>query len=247
MCTVAFWPRKRGYLLGMNRDEQLARVAAGAPSVSTVDGLRVVHPSEPSGGTWISANELGLTVALINWYAVAARATGTALSRGDVVLAVRSAQSTDDIAARLAALPLERVNPFRLLAVAEREQVVVEWRWNREALDSLRHPWSPGIWISSGFDEPGAQRSRSAVFAESLREADAGSVAWLRRLHASHRPERGPFSVCMHRADAATVSYTEVEADERDISMRYLGEPPCLGREPADGPGMLIHPATGSE
>lgn len=235
MCTVTFWPKKRGYILGMNRDEQRSRVAALGPSTVEVDGLRVVHPSEPSGGTWISSNERGLTVALINWYSVTARVAKHALSRGAVVLAVRSACSTDEIAACLAALPLERINPFRLIAVVKDEQRIHEWRWNRETLSAVRHPWLPGIWISSGFDEPGAQRARSAVFAESIRDTDAGSVAWLRRLHCSHRPECGPLSICMHRADAVTVSYTEIEAAEGILTMRQVMDSPCESHPPPQG------------
>lgn len=239
MCTVTFWPKKRGYILGMNRDEQRSRAAALGPSTVEVNGLRVVHPSEPSGGTWISSNERGLTVALINWYSVTARVSKNALSRGEVVLAVRAARSTNEIAFRLGTLPLERINPFRLIAVVEDEQLVHEWRWNQETLSAVRHAWLPGIWISSGFDEHGAQRARSAVFAESLRDPDAGSVAWLRRLHSSHLPECGPLSICMHRADAVTVSYTEIEAAEGALTMRQTMNSPCESHPPLDGTRSL--------
>jgi len=54
-----------------------------------------------------------------------------------------------------------------------------------------------------------------------------GRLNWLRRLHRSHLPERGPFSICMHRSDAATVSYTEVAVSGQRATMRYKLGPYC--------------------
>jgi len=56
------------------------------------------------------------------------------------------------------------------------------------------------------------------------------TVSWLRRFHsshASHAPEIGPYSICMHRNDAATVSYTEVVVSRRITRMRYQSGSPC--------------------
>jgi hypothetical protein len=52
-------------------------------------------------------------------------------------------------------------------------------------------------------------------------------VEWLRRLHRSHRPEIGPYSICMHRDDAATVSYTEIVVSRGISRMRYESGPTC--------------------
>ncbi len=43
----------------------------------------------------------------------------------------------------------------------------------------------------------------------------------------SHLPERGPFSICMHRSDAATVSYMEVAVSGQRATMRYKPGPCC--------------------
>ena len=48
-----------------------------------------------------------------------------------------------------------------------------------------------------------------------------GRLNWLRRLHRSHLPERGPFSICMHRSDAATVSYTVSNQGPGPASSRW--------------------------
>ena len=227
MCTVTFWPRKRGYILGMNRDEQRARPHGLPPEEFRVSGRRVFHPREPSGGTWIAANETGTAFALINWYSIASRVHGEAVSRGQVVLALRDVDSPEEAASRLGTLPLSSMNPFRLIGFFKSQAVVSEWRWNRDELLTVRHEWEPAQWASSGYDEPSAQRIRSEAFCAARRESDAGSVAWLRRLHSSHGGEPGPFSTCMHRPDAVTVSYTEVQDSDEGIAMRGTSQAPC--------------------
>jgi hypothetical protein len=213
----------------MNRDEQRSRIA-GLPPARFVLGERiVVHPREPAGGTWISVNDHGVCFALVNWYAIPARAPLPTVSRGEVVLAVRACGTGAEAEDQVAALHLPRMNPFRLVGFFEAEQRVVEWRWDGRELTVTRHPWSAGQWLSSGHDEPTAQRFRSAAYQGVLSESDAGSVEWLRRLHESHEPECGPFSTCMHRDDAATVSYTEVDVGEAGVVMRHCNGPLCAG------------------
>ncbi|MBX3734557.1 MAG: NRDE family protein [Verrucomicrobiae bacterium] len=233
MCSVTFWPKGRNYRLAMNRDELRSRVAALPPSVHEVYGRRVLHPREPGGGTWINLNDAGITLALVNGYAETARAPAPVASRGGVVLAARTADQPDQVTVLVGALPLAQMNPFRLIGIFPGTGTVHEWRWNRVALTARSHPWAPRQWISSGFDEAGARRARSGVFQRCREAADAGSEAWLHRLHASHEPMRGPYSTCMHRADAATVSYTEIESFHGRQVMRYRSGSPC-------GCGMLI-------
>jgi hypothetical protein len=227
MCTVSFLARKTGYILAMNRDEQLTRAAGLPPKRRVVKGCTVVGPSEPSGGSWIALNDAGATVSLINWYSVARRVRGDAVSRGVVVTAASTAGDSDEVAAILARLPLRRMNPFRLIGVFPATREIREWRWDLQTLNSVRHPWRVRQWISSGYDEPEAQRVRSATFRQASRQESFGTLAWLRRLHRSHAPALGPFSTCMHRADAATVSYTETVVSGRIGILRYCGTAPC--------------------
>jgi len=228
MCTVSFIARKNGYVLAMNRDEKITRVPGLPPKLITIRGQKILCPSEPGGGTWIALNDSGVTVALVNWYSVTRRVQGKAVSRGDVVKDASAADDWEEVAKILASLPLKRINPFRLIAVFPATKQIFEWRWNLRGLACKRHPWRAEQWISSGYDEPTAQRIRGATFRLACQQASFGSIQWLRRLHRSHTPHKGPFSTCMHRDDAATVSYTEVSVSNSLGTLRYCSKAPCL-------------------
>lgn len=217
----------------MNRDEKLIRPTGLPPKRRKVNGRAVISPSEPGGGTWIAVNDHGATLALINWYSITARVGGKAVSRGEVINSMCAAISPDFADAALAGLPLGRINPFRLIGVSPVTGEIVEWRWNLKQLVRVNLPWKSQQWISSGFDEPTAQRVRGKTFQRALRQHSAGSLVWLRRLHRSHSPQAGPFSICMHRDDAATVSYTEVAVLSRRATMRYHPGTPCQNCKPA--------------
>src|SRR5262245_37882713 len=117
MCTVTLIARRHGYALGMNRDEKLTRPPALPPQRHRLARRETLFPSEPGGGTWIGVNDGGASLALINWYSVAARVVGQTTSRGEIVKLALPFDSSDLVDAALAEFPLERVNPFRLIGV----------------------------------------------------------------------------------------------------------------------------------
>jgi hypothetical protein len=166
MCTVTFVARRNGYALGMNRDEKLSRAAGLPPHLTHLNGRAILAPSEPGGGTWIGVNDTGATLALINWYSVASRVSGQSVSRGEVVKLALPSDSPALVDATLKELPLARVNPFRLISVFPACKAVVEWRWNLHQLERRDHHWRICTWISSGFDEPGAQQTRGKTFGD---------------------------------------------------------------------------------
>lgn len=227
MCTVTFAPRKTGYALAMNRDEQLTRPVAKPPARKILKGGLAIYPTEPGGGTWISVNGRGICLTLINWYAIPARVRENPLTRGGVIKAARSADGRKYVDDVLSKLPLSRMNPFRLIGFFPGAKQITEWQWNLRQLVSKNHEWVLSQWVSSGLDEPTAQRVRTATFREAQTEPGVGTLPWLRQLHRSHLPAIGPFSTCMHRPDAKTVSYTEVLVASRHATMHYQAGAPC--------------------
>jgi hypothetical protein len=227
MCTVSFVPKASGFYVAMNRDEKLTRRGGLPPAIVNFTQRRAMFPREPNGGAWISANDAGICLALINWHRVESEPAHDTVSRGQVVRELAGKSSRAEIAQALGELPLERLRPFRLIAIISSEKTVLEWRWNLEQLSTCKHTWRSHHWFSSGFDEPKAERERSRVCNAARNQKSAGRLNWLRRLHRSHLPERGPFSICMHRSDAATVSYTEVAVSGQRATMRYKPGPYC--------------------
>lgn len=227
MCTVTFLPRRRGYALAMNRDEKLTRIKGLLPAKKVINGRAVLAPSEPGGGTWIALNDCGVTFALINWYSITTRVKEKAISRGSVVTATSTANTPENTDLALQDLPLRKMNPFRLIGVFTNTREIIEWRWDLKKLVRMKHGWKARQWISSGFDEPTAQRTRSQAFRQALKQKTVGRLDWLHRLHRSHSPQSGPFSTCMHRDDAATVSYTAATVAPNKCMMRYHDGSPC--------------------
>ncbi len=230
MCTVTFWPRRSGFRLGMNRDERWSRPVALPPIQRQASRRRALCPVEAGGGTWIGLNDAGVAFALINWYAVEPPPSAGSISRGRVVEWLLSTSKPVDADAYLGALPLKRLKPFRVMGLFDRLRVVMEWRWDGKELKALSHPWAPRQWISSGLDEPASQKVRSDVFRRFSRRTDAGDHTWLRALHGSHLPKRGPFSHCVHREDAGTVSYSEITVIGAGGAVFYQPGCPCEGR-----------------
>lgn len=232
MCSVTFIPQHYGFSLGMNRDESRQRATARPPRAFRYEGRAAIHPYEASGGTWIGVNDAGLCCALLNWYSIIADRTRVCASRGQVIPALLQATTLQRAGELMRHLVLTGTAPFRVVVASDVERRVCEFRWDQNTLTEEPHRWETQHWFSSGFDEPGAQHARSRVAHDAAAQPGTGSLAWLRRLHRSHAPEPGPYSVCMHRADAATVSYTEVDVSGSIATMRYYDGPPCEALRP---------------
>lgn len=228
MCSLTFLPRRGGFVLAMNRDESRQRPAARPPEIRACGRYHAIYPSEPGGGTWVGVNERGLTLALLNWYAHEVERRPE--TRGRLIPTLLAAVDAEAVAARMAGFDLRRTGPFRLLVFDPSHRCIREFQWNGHAAGLLEHPWKPSHWFSSGLDEPAAAAIRSATARTAAAERGSRSVAWVRRLHASHLPQSGPFSFCMHRADAETVSLSEIRCTEGRIAFRYVPGPPCRGR-----------------
>ena len=229
MCTLTFVPTIDGYLAGMNRDELLTRPPALPPEIHEREAMKLVYPREPSGGTWIACNSRGNLLALLNWNEIDLVSLGEKRkTRGLVIphlIPQEHASSTHSCVKRLT---LGGVFPFRLIGVFQNERKLIEWRWDGTAIQQLGWAWARKHWFSSSLSDSCAAAARGRVCEVAALDRIAGSGSWLRSLHRSHDPTPGPYTICVHRQDASTVSYTEVECDRSSISMKYLYGSPCL-------------------
>ena len=230
MCTLSFIPRENGYLLAMNRDERLTREPALLPALFEINGTRAVFPHESSGGTWIGVNDRGLALALLNQN-LNSHAAEKKKSRGMVVRELLSGSSARDVRSSIERLDLSGTLPFRLFAFVRGEQAILEWSWDGSKLQTRTFPWEHGHWFSSGVGDATATHERGAVCRAAWRQRRSGTLMWLRQLHRSHRPKRGAFSICVHRDDAETVSYTEISCAKGSLELRYHPGSPCIDAE----------------
>ncbi|HSK43471.1 MAG TPA: NRDE family protein [Candidatus Binatia bacterium] len=235
MCTLTFIPKPQGYLLGMNRDERLTRETAFSPEAITASNISAVYPRESGGGTWIGSNAAGITFALLNQNP-GAQAREKERSRGEIIPALLESTRFPNAMRRFQHLYLHGMLPFVLVGIFPAEQIISQCQWDGNGLKFLRIGWDVRHWFSSGVSDEMARKVRGSTCYEAWRRRDAGSVEWLRGLHASHSPARGSFSICVHRPDAATVSYTEASFIGSALSMRYHAGHACqaLGRFDAE-------------
>src|SRR5271157_3438430 len=210
MCTLSFVQRKDGYAVGMNRDEQRSRPRAHAPKLFECGVVSAIYPSESSGGTWIAVNNSGLLFALLNWYPAGCQVVAPKeRSRGELIPQMifdsdfRSAQMV------LAAVKLTGMLPFRLIGVDPEDRTICEWRWDGRRIGQLQFPWMRKHWFSSSLSDDQAEEQRRSTCIAAGARANPEGLDWLAQLHRSHRPFSGPYSICVHRPDAATVSYSE--------------------------------------
>ncbi len=224
-----------GYDLFFNRDEKRARKPAEPPEERRVGSVRVLAPRDgEAGGSWISVNEHGLTLALLNGYrpadAATAPACGRWTSRGELVMDLSDSRSAAAVEQRLRSRDLASFRSFHLAAIDAGSARLASWIDRRlECVDDFSAPL-----ISSSFEYEPVAESRRRIYHELIDEVRDAKVEAALAYHRNHRPERGPFSACMHRADARTVSFTWVSVGAERVSMRYCPDSPCRGWPPSE-------------
>ena len=226
MCTVSWVHTDGGYHLLCNRDEKRTRRAALPPCVERFDGVGVIAPRDGDrGGSWIAVNQRGVTVCLLN--GTPRPAPG---SRGHLLLSLTSVRSALEVCERILRMELGPYAPFTVVAIEpEKPVVMVDWDETKRFRTD-----SPGPLISSSFDPDGVRAARHREFSRMA----AGGITphSLYSFHESHGVQPGPYSPCMHRADAKTVSFSWVTVTQQAMSFFYAPGSPCRL-----GPGGTTH------
>ena len=236
VCTLAVflrafpaWP----LVVAANRDEFLARPAT-PPLLLRNDPPRAFGGRDlTGGGTWLGVAETGLVTGVLN------RRTPSApdpshRSRGRLCLDLLGCATAVEAAARAAAEPAGRYNPFNLLVADRTEAFVVGRDLRAMRLD-------PGLHLLTNLDvdDPTCPR----IAASHQRFAAAGDafardgavdalVTRLREIladHATALDPRGPGSLCVHAGPYGTRSSSVLllSADGREIRYFHADGPPC--------------------
>jgi len=231
VCTASWRIDPEGFELFFNRDESLRRGPGSPPAELELDGVRALAPRDAdAGGTWLGVNEHGLALALLNGWEEHAPPRAPR-SRGLLVRELLSARDGDEALARLERAALERYRAFTL-ACFEPARPPRARAWDGRALAAVA---AEAPLCSSSLERGRAREERVRVYARLV--GSRPERAALERFQASHEPARGPWSPCMHSAEAATVSATEVRVGERAVALRYAAGPPCTA---AFGPWLEL-------
>ena len=228
MCTLSFVPRVEGYGVGMNRDELRLRERALFPQIYQREQILAAYPSEPEGGPWIAVNGFGMLLALLNWnLGNSCIATRKQRSRGELIPELIFREGLASVETVMRRRHLEGILPFRLVGIDPEARAIREWRWDGAKVVVFGFPWNRKHWFSSSLSDRAAAEQRAAACAAVSLSGKPEDSGLLRDLHRSHRSAAGAYSLCVHRPDAATVSYTEVLYDTHRISMSYIDGSPC--------------------
>jgi len=227
VCTLSWLPRPAGFFLCFNRDERRTRAPALPPTVQRLDGVRVIAPTDGDfGGTWIGVNQFGVAVALLNRYEHRPiDPPGGPVSRGLLVRGLLSSGSVAELRRRVAEADLGRYQPFTLCAAAPDDALAL-FDWTGDTLTAHSHRRPGLVRTSSGGDQAEAERLRTDAWVR-CHAREPLSPGSIERFHRSHDPERGPFSVCMHREEAETQSLVKVRVSRAQAVLEYLAGPPC--------------------
>jgi hypothetical protein len=214
----------------MNRDERIARGYGFPPHVRPIGSNNAVFPSEENGGTWIGSNQYGITLALLNWNIPSLRQSARR-SRGLIIPQLLTATSLAEINSASTTSEARDYAPFRLIAVIPSERTLLQSSWDGRNVTHKKCPWHMRHWFSSSASDIRAEEVRGNVCFRSSKDENAGSVLWLRQLHRSHENGPGAFSMCVHREQVESLSYTEVWCTREKVTMVHAIGSPCHPRE----------------
>jgi len=90
--------------------------------------------------------------------------------------------------------------------------------------DELEMKTTPDLLVTDCVDE-------NIIELTNLRRIEDKNSLALTRFHASHEPTPSYLSVCMHRDDAHTVSFTHLIATRKQLKMNYVCGCPCSSKQ----------------
>lgn len=223
MCTVSWLVDNNDYHVFFNRDEQRSRSLALSPQSFDINNTKTLMPIDPDGnGTWISTNEFGLSLCLLNYYQ-GIKPQGPLVSRGLLVKSLSAKKTLQEVHQKLLHSTLNDYASFSLLAFgfdASGQFVQQTWQWSGKQLTQIELN-SPFTSSSVEFEQVSTSRFALA------NRMPMNNVADLARYHQSHQPDKSHLSACMHRNDAKSVSLSHIHVDQQQSLFHYKNASPC--------------------
>jgi len=199
------------------------------PAVHTAaNGTRYLAPTDGNaGGTWLLANEHGLTLAILNFYErePSPLNTDTFRSRGLFMTDLAGCATLDEVAKHVRPSKLSVYKAFTLLAFSKRDEFQV-WRWQYDGENLFGPDRDPELPVcSSSFQPVDVTARRRAVFT-GLSAAGPLDREGLLAFHHSDGGKPDAFTVKMSRPDAQTWSISRVTVTHAAVKLVYEELPP---------------------
>lgn len=238
MCTVTIITSpldgpggcQRGIRMVCNRDESRLRPAARPPRLRKFGNRSASLPVDPlSGGTWIAANDAGLVFALLNVNARSRRGARCGkrpdpvtprTSRGRMIPRLLGEADLRQALALFTSMDLRQFEPFRLVMADRYHLVECLWADGRPQVMEARAIDRPFCFTSSGLGDEVVAVPRRRLFAACF----SAGRPWRDcqdSFHSHSWPGQENISVWMTRADALTVSRTQVDLCSERVAMHY--------------------------
>ena len=224
MCTVTFLPKKKGFILTSNRDEDTSRARkVNFPEIVSFDEESLIFPKDlQAGGTWIAADNAGKVTVLLNGgFEAHIKKDNYRKSRGLVVLDSFGYTNAKDFVKHY---DFSNIEPFTLVLIQYEKgnTSIAQVVWDGSIphytkLDSN----TPQIWSSSTLYDTDTRDQRKTWFADYLKKGDF-SVFGIRKFHEFGGNGDTKNDLKMKRSDnLGTVSISSVEFDDRGGEFVY--------------------------
>jgi hypothetical protein len=224
MCTLSWLKTQDGYEIFFNRDEQRSRSIASIPELyNTPSGNQFIMPTDlDSGGSWIGLTEAGISVCLLNFYQ-GVTPNSILISRGLLVKNLLGLNNLDEMLNELSRMALDCYAPFTLAIFDPEQDQPICFCWDGVTFTDIKIK-SP--YTSSGVEFPQVSHARQQTFRQHFKDRPK-CIDQLKAFHRSHLPEKSKWSVCMHREDASTVSFSHLSINPFNSVFHYVAGSPC--------------------
>lgn len=216
MCTVSFVAARDSVILTSNRDENIARSAAAAPSFHQLKNKKVIFPRDAkAGGTWFVASDVGEVAVLLNGAFVKHIASPPyRKSRGIILLQIVEA---DDQLLFFKKLDLDNIEPFTVVLYQPGSLHELRWDGSRKHEKSLATNGNY-IWSSSTLYTDDVIKSRRNLFDKFVNSGIEKTDIGIRNFHGDNRGDCENGFVINRQTGMRTFSITQAVITPASIS-----------------------------
>ena len=207
MCTVSFISAGNKKIITSNRDENIQRKTAAAPSVEIINGHKVIFPKDAkAGGTWFAASDRGIITVLLNGAFVRhIPKPPYRMSRGLILLEIISAS---DPLSFFSAMNLHNIEPFTVILFKPGQLYELRWDGEKEykkELDiSMNH-----IWSSSTLYNEEVIAHRKNLFERFIEQTNIPTSELIHGFHANNNNDEENGFVINRKTGMKTFSITQ--------------------------------------